>query len=77
MFIPLKSNTFLFFVFPTTAELSYEPIESESRFYGLGQKWENENWSEEAESNESWEEEVDNLVAWTNALDVKSLNYDD
>lgn len=64
-------------MFPTTAELSYDSAESESRFYGLGQKWKSENWSEEVESNESWEEEVDNLVAWTNALDVESLNYDD
>ncbi|XP_049992402.1 ubiquitin-conjugating enzyme E2 U [Alexandromys fortis] len=58
-------------------ELSYESIESESRFYELEQKWKHENWSEKAESSESWEEEVDNLLAWTNALDVKSLNYDD
>ncbi|XP_041911237.1 ubiquitin-conjugating enzyme E2 U [Arvicola amphibius] len=50
---------------------------SESRFYELGQKWKNENWSEEVESNESWEDEVDNLVAWTSALDVDSLNYGD
>lgn len=63
-------------MFLTTAELSNDSEESEPRFYGLGQKWEGENWLEDVESNESWEEEVNNLVAWTNALDIESLNYD-
>lgn len=72
---PTKSNKFLFSVFPTTAERSYDSEEGEPSFYGLGQKWKRENGSD-VESNEPWEEEVNNLVAWTNALDLQSLNYD-
>lgn len=69
---PAKSNKLLFFMFPTTAELSYGSVESESDYY----EWKNENWTEKNESEESWEDEVDKLVAWTSALDVGALDYE-
>lgn len=59
-------------MFPTTAELSYGSVESESDYY----EWKNENWTEKNESEESWEDEVDKLVAWTSALDVGALDYE-
>lgn len=74
---PLSPINFLFFLFPTIAELSLDnEIEGKSEFYELPQEWPEESLPDEHDSKESWEEEVDNLVTWSNGLDEDSLNYE-